>query len=152
MDMGWIQVFVLTLAECVAPAGKTVCQQQEFEMTFLTQTDCEAAMEQLVTLKDASENIIVDKERTRCEATASRQPVYASLAAASNAAGTQVEWRAPAVEEQGTATVDANYQSRLEKLKTCEETKGVAPCKVGQIIVEDAVSGEPVEVWRRDDD
>lgn len=152
MDTGWIQVFVLTLAECVAPAGKTVCQQQEFELTFLTQADCEVAMEQLVTLKDASESTIVDKERSRCEATASRQSVFSSLAAASNAAGTQVAWRAPAAEEQGTATVDADYQGRLEKLKTCDETKGVAPCKIGQIIVEDATSGEPVEVWRREKD
>ncbi|MGB5258730.1 MAG: hypothetical protein WBN07_07050 [Woeseiaceae bacterium] len=150
MDTGWIQVFVLTLAECVAPAGKTVCQQQEFELTFLTQADCEVAMEQLVTLKDASDSIIVDKEKTRCEATASRQPVYASLAAASNAAGTQVTWRAPAAAEQGTTTVDEDYAGRLEKLKTCDETKGVAPCKIGQIIVEDATSGEPVEVWRRE--
>lgn len=152
MDTGWIQVFVLTLAECVAPAGKTVCQQQEFELTFLTQEECEVALEQLVTLKDASENIIIDNERTRCEASARRQQVFASLAAASDAAGTQVAWRAPAAEDQSPATVDANYQSRLEKLKTCDETRGVAPCKIGEIIIEDAVSGEPVEVWRRETD
>ena len=80
MDAGWIQVFVLTLVECVAPSGKTVCQQQEFELTFLTQADCEVALEQLVTLKDSAENVIIDKSKTRCEATARRQAVFASLA------------------------------------------------------------------------
>ena len=32
MDTAWIQVFVLTLAECAAPAGKTVCQEREFDL------------------------------------------------------------------------------------------------------------------------
>jgi hypothetical protein len=40
MDTAWIQVFVLTLSECVAPAGKTVCQEQSFELQFLTEADC----------------------------------------------------------------------------------------------------------------
>ncbi len=150
MDAGWIQVFVLTLVECVAPSGKTVCQQQEFELTFLTQADCEVALEQLVTLKDSAENVIIDKSKTRCEATARRQAVFASLAEVGNSVGDEVAWRPPEVNEKSTATVDTNYQSRLEVLKTCEETKGVAPCKIGEIIIEDAVKGEPVEVWRRD--
>ena len=48
MDTAWIQVFVLTLTECVAPAGKTVCQERELELQFLTESDCKAALEQLV--------------------------------------------------------------------------------------------------------
>ena len=36
MDTAWIQVFVLTLSECVAPAGKAVCQEREFDLQFLT--------------------------------------------------------------------------------------------------------------------
>jgi surface antigen len=150
MDTGWIQVFVLTLAECVAPAGKTVCQQQEFELTFLTQADCQVALEQLVTLKDAAENIIVDKSKTRCEATARRQATFASVAAAAASAGDEVAWRAPDSSQQPLATVDANYENRLQQLKACDETDNVAPCKIGEIIIEDAVSGEPVEVWRQD--
>ena len=50
MDTGWVQVFVLTLAECVAPAGKSVCQQNQFELTFLNRADCEFALEQLIEL------------------------------------------------------------------------------------------------------
>lgn len=150
MDTAWIQVFVLTLVECVAPSGKTVCQQQELEMTFLTQADCQQALQQLVTLKDAAENIIVDKAKTRCETTARRQAVFTSLAEVSESAGEGLTWRAPDHEERVASTVDANYKSRLETIKTCDETNGVAPCKIGEIIIEDAVSGEPVEIWRRD--
>jgi len=50
MDTAWIQVFVLTLSECVAPAGKTVCHEHEFELQFLTRADCEVALQQLVSL------------------------------------------------------------------------------------------------------
>ena len=52
MDTAWIQVFVLTLTECVAPAGKTVCQERELELQFLTESDCKAALEQLVQAAD----------------------------------------------------------------------------------------------------
>ncbi|MBT8065858.1 MAG: hypothetical protein KJO09_01360 [Gammaproteobacteria bacterium] len=148
MDSGWIQVFVLTLVECVAPAGKTVCQQQELELTFLTQADCQTALEQMVSLKDAAENVIIDKSNTRCEATARQQTVFANVADVADSVGSEVDWRAPMTPEKSMATIDANYQSRLAQLKTCDETKDVPPCKIGEIIVEADVSGEPVEVWR----
>jgi len=150
MDTGWIQVFVLTLAECVAPAGKTVCQQQEFELTFLTQADCQVALEQLVTLKDAAENIIVDQSKTRCEATARRQATFANITEAAASVGDEIAWREPDNSQKPLATVDASYKGRLEQLQSCDETGNVAPCKIGEIIIEDAVSGEPVEVWRQD--
>jgi hypothetical protein len=60
MDTAWIQVFVLTLSECVAPAGKTVCQEQSFELQFLTEADCNYALQQLVSLKQESESVIID--------------------------------------------------------------------------------------------
>jgi len=150
MDTGWIQVFVLTLAECVAPAGKTVCQQQEFELTFLTQADCQVALEQLVTLKDAAENVIVDRSKTRCEATARRQSLFGNVAEAAKLAGNEIDWREPENSQKPLATVDASYQARLKQLKACDETGNVAPCRIGEIIIEDAVSGEPVEVWRQE--
>ena len=154
MDTGWIQVFVLTLAECVAPPGKTVCQQQEFELTFLTESDCELALEQLVTLKDAAENIIIDKARTGCVVTARPQTVFDSPSDVSASVDDTNAWRAPdvsATTEQVPATVDAEYQERLKLLPECDASNGVPPCKIGQIIIEEDPGGEPVKVWRRDD-
>ena len=66
MDPAWIQVFVLTLAECVAPAGKTVCQEREFDLQFLTRADCEFALEQLVSLKDDSASVIIYRDKSSC--------------------------------------------------------------------------------------
>ena len=148
MDTAWIQVFVLTIAECVAPAGKTVCQEQTFELQFLTDADCRVALEQLITLKEESANVIVDRAGSGCAPSAREAEAFASLEAISEANRETIGWRQPGPEDDESTTRMA-YKERLEALETCEETKGVTPCKVGEIIIEDAM-GEPVEVWRRD--
>lgn len=149
METAWIQVFVLTIAECMAPAGKTVCQEREFELMFLTETDCQVALEQLITLKEASANTIVDRARSGCAPTAREADAYASLEAINEANKDQIGWRVPGPDDDSSSTTRLAYEDRLAALKTCEETKGVTPCKVGEIIIEDAM-GEPIEVWRRD--
>ncbi|MDJ0698853.1 MAG: hypothetical protein QNJ07_03275 [Woeseiaceae bacterium] len=150
METGWIQVFVLTLAECVAPAGKTVCQEQQFELQFLTRADCEYALEQLVTLKDASENVIVDRSRSRCVASAVEREIYASLDdVKGDGQATAIIRQAPR-DATGVDETRGAHKERLDSLKTCEESGGVAPCKIGEIIIEEAQSPESVEVWRRD--
>ena len=66
MDTAWIPIFVLTVAECVAPSGKTICQEQEVDLLFLTAADCNLAREQIVAGKDASKTVIVYKDKTLC--------------------------------------------------------------------------------------
>lgn len=149
METAWIQIFLLTLTECVAPAGKTVCQESQFELQFLSRGDCEVALEQLVSLKDATENVIVDKEKSGCTPTARQQDVHASLPELIESIDDKRGFKAPEVQQSAPAATRKRHQARLESLKTCEESKGVAPCRIGEIIIEDATEGEPVEVWRR---
>jgi hypothetical protein len=149
MDTAWIQVFILTLSECVAPAGKTVCQEREFELQFLTEADCEYALEQFITLKDASENVIVNRDRSRCAPSARESHTFESLAAINEAYRDRIGWRVPGPQESQPSNTLAAHQKRLAALRTCDESEGVAPCKIGDIIIEGA-SGDPVEVWRRD--
>jgi hypothetical protein len=149
MDTAWIPIFVLTVTECVAPTGKTVCQEQHFELQFVTESDCEYALEQLVTLKDASQSVIVDKSKSNCAPSARRHHVFASLSEVAESVDNKQGWRAPDVQEPTPEATRKLHQARLESLMTCEESKGVAPCKIGEIIVEDAVDEDPVEVWRR---
>ena len=151
MDIAWIPIFVLTLTECVAPPGKTVCQQQEIEMQFLTRAECEAALEQLITLKDASETVIVEKERSSCTPSAREHSVFASLQELIDSTEDPQSFRIPDIDETTPGETRKQHEARLEKLATCEQTNGVAPCKIGEIIIEDATEGEPVEVWRRKD-
>ena len=78
METAWIQVFILTFSECVAPAGKTVCQQQQFELEFLTRQDCEYALEQLIAMKDDLDNVIVDHGKSGCTVSAREMGVFES--------------------------------------------------------------------------
>lgn len=149
MDTAWIQVFVLTIAECVAPAGKTVCQEHEFDLQFLTRADCEVALEQLVSLKEASTSVIVNRSGSRCTASARELEVFESLEAVSRASRGFENWEPPRVAAVQSAAAQSSHQERLADLPDCEAADGRAPCKVGDIIVESAVQGEAVEVWRR---
>lgn len=149
METAWIQVFVLTLSECVAPAGKTVCQEQSFELQFLTQADCEYALEQLVSLKQESESVIIDPARASCAPTARRQPVFASLDAIEEANRDAENWRPPEIRDTGTGVALASHRERLASLPDCGEEGVEAPCKVGEIIIEGGDVGA-VDVWRRD--
>ena len=147
MDIAWIQVFVLTLAECVAPAGKSICQEQEFELQFLTKADCEVALEQLVSLKEESAAVIVNSNRSNCAPAARQRDVFESLEAINEAF--DADWEAPETGETEPSSRQISHKGRLEELKSCEETEGIAPCRIGDIIMEGA-DGDSVEVWRRD--
>ena len=114
MDTSWIQVFVLTMSECVAPAGKTVCQEQEFDLQFLTRADCEIALEQLVTLKEESASVIIDRSKSSCAASARESAVFASLEAVSGASPKSEGWKAPdeASGKAGVIFCDTSGSSR----------------------------------------
>jgi len=149
MDMAWIQVFVLTFAECVAPAGKTVCQEQQFELQFATKADCEYAMQQFVAMKDESENVIVNRQKTACSTTVIEVPTYESHEAAAAKLSSTAGWRAPDALEARRSMVTKDHAERLREIEDCDATKGAVPCKIGDIIVEEA-SGDRVDVWKRD--
>lgn len=148
MDIAWIQVFVLTLSECIAPAGKTICQEQELQWEFTTEADCERAKEQLVFLMDRADDVIVNKEKTHCAASARRQPVFATQEDVRQQSDTT--WAAPPTDE--VIPLDFAQEAhleRLENLPACEEVSGVTPCKIGDIIIEGA-SERQTDVWHKE--
>ncbi len=149
MDMSWIQVFVLTVSECVAPAGKTVCQQQEFELTFLTEADCAVAREQLIELKEASESVIINADATRCVATARQRESFSSLAAVNAASAGRDDYQPPSREQVQADFLETAHQERLGVVPECEEGRDVYPCRKGSIIIEEPASNT-VEIWRQD--
>jgi hypothetical protein len=158
MDTAWIQVFVLTLSECVAPSGKTVCQPQETQYVFYDRRDCEAVLQDLVAAKKNDENVIVNPDRSRCLPTAKQRPVYASLEEAEQALADTAGWGIiPAGEEpaegqqQPPDATRMAYMDRLQNLPECNEEKTVTPCKVGQIIVESPPEEEEVEIWQKEE-
>jgi len=149
MDVAWIPVFVLTLAECVAPAGKTVCQEREFDLHFLTRADCEVALQQLVSLKSESANVIVDTSKSGCAPSARKTDIYASLDAVSSSVNDGSGWRAPDGEDPPMPS-NVLHKERLADLPSCEESAGLAPCRLNDVIVEESPQGDSVDVWRRE--
>jgi len=149
MDSAWIEVFILTLSECVAPAGKTVCQEQQFELQFLTKNDCEYALEQIIAMKDEAEYVIINRAKSGCTPSAAEGRTYENLDAVNQANKDTAGWQAPGDDDARRKAVNPDHSDRLADLMSCEETSGVVPCKIGDIIVEDA-SGDSVEVWKRD--
>jgi hypothetical protein len=149
MDTAWIQIFLLSVSECVAPAGKTVCQEQELHMQFVDRGECELALKQLIALKERADNVIVYKDRSHCVPTATQRPVYSSLSDVNQKFAGTPNWQAPQSSEAPSDLTKSSHVERLAALPTCDDAAGVAPCKIGDIIIEGA-SPQAVEVWRRD--
>jgi hypothetical protein len=149
METVWIQIFILTLAECVAPAGKSVCQEQQFELQFLNRADCEYALHQLIAMKDESDHVIVNHQKSGCAASAVESDAFESLDDIVDANKNTAGWRDPVDGDARRGAVNKNHQERLDDLMSCEETGNVVPCKIGDIIVEDE-TGDSVEVWKGD--
>lgn len=157
MDTSWIQVFVLTLSECVAPSGKTVCQEREAQYEFVDRAQCEAVLDELVLYKEYDPNTIVNS--ARCLPTARERQTYVSLDEVNRQLADTENWgilppgetepREPSMPEPVEETMTA-HQQRLANLPECDEATSVTPCKVGQIIVEGETERE-LEVWRRDE-
>ena len=147
MDTGWIQVFVLVLSECVAPAGKTVCQEQELRYEFFDKDDCEIVLQQLLAHKDSAEDIIIDREKSSCLPTAKKQRIYRSLNDVDQAlAGTDGWGEIPVANDTLDFTQKA-HNERLGSVPDCSDVSGVDPCKIGEIIIEGATE-KKTEVWR----
>jgi hypothetical protein len=151
MATAWIKIFILTFAECVAPAGKSVCQEQQFELQFVSHADCEYALEQLIAMKGEADHVIVNRQKSGCVPSAVESTTFESLDAINEEYKDATDWRVPgagAGEARRTA-VNKDHGERLDDLMSCEETGGVVPCKIGDIIVEEA-TGDSVEVWKQD--
>lgn len=147
MDTAWIEVFVLTISECLAPAGKTICQEQELQIHFVNQADCELAREQFVSLKERSDDVIINVEKTRCAVTAQKLEIFATQDEIRQHAG--ANWVVPNSNEPAPLDFTQQaHQKRLDELSECEDTGGKTPCKTGTIIMEGATK-QSAEVWQK---
>ena len=75
--------------------------------------------------------------------------MFASLDEAKSAASDDAGWREPQDGELQMVASSVLHQGRVENLTSCEESLGLAPCKIGDIIIE-AAAGDIVEVWKQD--
>ncbi len=150
METAWIQVFVLTLSQCIAPAGKMVCQEETVQYHFTNEEDCARALVLMVDLAARADNILVDRQRSNCSPGAKESVVYADADGAKKSLANSEDFvlingKAPPPDFTQVA-----HAERLESLKTCEETQGAVPCKIGEIILESPADTPTTEIWRRE--
>jgi len=148
VDTAWIRVFVRSLSECVAPAGKTVCQEQELQFQFADQADCEAALEQLLEHEDSSEQVIVNANKSSCRHSVRKTRIFRSLEAANKELGDSVNWETLPVRKDRPDFTQVAHQERLAAVPDCDNVEGVTPCKIGEIIIEGATV-KKTEVWKQ---
>jgi hypothetical protein len=149
METAWIQVFVLTLTQCLAPAGKMVCQEETVEYYFSSEDDCSRALVQMVDLAARADNILVDRQRSDCRPGVKQAQVFASgdEARSSMTGGANVlliDDEVPPANFMQSA-----HNDRLKDLQACDATDGVAPCKIGDIIIEAASESPSSQVWQQ---
>ena len=150
METAWIQVFVLTLTQCIAPAGKMVCQEETVEYYFTNEDDCARALVLMVDLAARAENILVDRQRSNCTPGAKESVVFADSESAKSSLANTGNFVLIDSEEATPDFTQVAHSERLANLQTCDETNGVAPCKIGEIILEAATDESNTEIWRRE--
>ncbi len=148
MDIAWIKVVVLTLAECVAPEGKTVCQEQQVQYYFVDEVECQKVLEQLIDYRDGFENVIVNKGDSSCQPAAKDLQVFASRSKAdeyfAEMGGLGVISDEPSMKD----FLQERHDLRLESLHVCDDEKLITPCRRGDIIIE-SVTENKTEVWKQ---
>lgn len=148
MDAAWIKVIVLTLAECVAPEGKTVCQEREVQYYFIDEVECREVLEQLIDYRDGFDNVIVNKEDSGCLPTAKNSQVFDSRSEADQFfAGTE-GWEVLSDEPAPKDFLQDRHDKRLRDLPVCDDENLITPCRRGDIIIE-GVTENDTAVWKK---
>jgi hypothetical protein len=141
-------VVVLTLAECVAPEGKTVCQEQQVQYYFVDEVECQKVLEQLIDYRGGFENVIVDKDKSSCQPAAKDLQVFASRSKAdeyfADMGGLGVISKEPSMKD----FLQERHDLRLESLHVCDDANLVTPCRRGEIIIE-GMTGNETQVWKQ---
>lgn len=149
METAWIQVFILTLTQCIAPEGKMVCQEESVEFQFAEQVDCEVALVQMLDVAARVDTVIVMRDDSHCRAASKEIEVFATA----EDAGAQFEGAENLallqIDEPPPDFMQSAHQERLEKLHNCDEVADVAPCKIGEIIIEASEEAQSSVIWRR---
>lgn len=132
MDTAWIQIFILYLTQCTTPAGEILCKSETLEMQFTAERDCETALAYMLEFAARTDTVIVDARNSHCRAALRQQRVFADADADPPRGGAGP----PVPSHVDGAPVDPVQFAGLGGLPDCDDVAGVAPCRIGPILVE----------------
>lgn len=126
-----------------------VCEEESVQFQFADQVHCEVALAQMLDVAARVDNVIVKRASSHCRTVTKEVKVFASA----EEAGRQFEGAENLamleVDDPPPDFTQTAHQERLKSLHNCDEVAGVAPCKIGEIIIEAAAETESSGVWRR---
>ncbi|MFT5501155.1 MAG: hypothetical protein ACI88G_001288 [Woeseiaceae bacterium] len=149
METVWIQVFVLTLTQCFAPSGKMVCQEEAVQYQFTNKDDCDHALVQMINVASSADNVIVNKDSSHCRPAAIESMAFNTVDEVNAKFGKTEGWQVLDDENRAADFTQTAHQDRLSNLFECEDVAGVAPCKIGQIIIEASADRPKPEIWQQ---
>ncbi len=148
MGTAWIKVIVLTLAECVAPEGKTVCQEQKVQYNFFDEIECAKVLEQLIDYRDGFDNVIINKEDSSCLPAAKNSQVFNTRSEADQFFAETEGWGILSDEPAPKNFLQDRHDQRLQDLPVCDDENLITPCRRGDIIIESVTKNES-NVWKK---
>ena len=129
MDAAWIKVVVLTLAECVAPEGKTVCQEQQTQYSFVDEAECQQVLEQLIDYRDTFENVIVNKANSSCSTASKNLELFEKRSDADPGFVDEEGYVVVGQEPKQKDFMQERHDLRLQSLPACDSSQSVTPCR-----------------------
>ena len=126
-----------------------VCQEESVEFQFADQVDCEVALVQMLDVAARVDNVIVKRENSHCRAATKEIKVFASAEEAAGQFEGAENLAMLKIDDPPPDFTQSAHQERLKNLENCDEVAGVAPCKIGEIIIEAAAETDSSEIWRR---
>ena len=105
-------------------------------------------LQELLQLKDSSEQVIVNTDKSGCAPTLRQNQVFQSLDAASKELGDAVNWEVLPEAQNGPDFTQTAHAERLAIVPSCDSVAGVAPCKIGEIIIEGATV-KKTKLWKQ---
>lgn len=127
-----------------------VCQEETVEYHFTNEEDCARALVLMVDLAARAENILVDRTKSNCTPGAKESVVFSDADGARSSLANAENFVLIDGQQPPPDFMQVAHDERLQNMKSCEDTNGVAPCKIGQIILEAAADESRTEVWRRE--
>jgi hypothetical protein len=149
METAWIKILVLSLAQCSTPVGKIICQEEMAEYQFANAEDCASPLVQMMDIASHVDNILIDWQESDCCPAVKASSIFASDADAQSSPRSNANVALPPDESSRTDDLQVAHNECLENTKTCDETAGVAPCRIGMIIVEPAAEAVHSNVWKQ---
>jgi len=103
----------------------------------------------MIDVAAGAENVIVSRDNSHCRAAAIEGDIFSGVDEANAFFAGNEGWGVRTGDEPAADFTQSAHQDRLKNTHECAEVANVAPCRVGEIIIEAATESKKTEVWQQ---